>query len=664
MRILVFAALLLAAPALCLAGEAPASPDLTSIGLEGLMQLTVTSVSHHEEPLFRTASAITVLTSADIAQSGATSIPDLLRTVPGMDVARINANSWAVSARGFNGQYANKMLVLVDGRTVYNPVFSGVYWDALDVMLEDVERIEVIRGPGATAWGANAVNGVINIITKSASAAPGTQAIVGGNSGATGFGGVRMAGPAGHSADYRVFGQYEKLARLDGTDELIGHDGLGAAHGGGRFDWHASAHDEASAEGEYFENIVEQQSAVPSLAPPYATIVDHDADVRGGSLMTTWRHTFSDNSEFKLTAYYDRSVRPDVLLYEDLQTYSVDFSHRLGIGRRQDFTWGGGYRVDDLDSRGGPSDHLDPAEETNHLQNLFVQDAISLVPNTLSLTLGSKFEHDHFADYQVEPSARMTWAVSPTRTLWGAISRAVRSPASADESVHSDLSAMPLGGGVVGLTRLVGSELRPEIETATELGFRARIGARLSLDMAGFESRYIDLRSADIGTPFMESDPAPAHLVLPLQFGNSFHAVTRGLESTLDWQPDPRFRLTLSHSLFRIRLDRNPGANGNSDIGVGDMPTYEFVAHPHVVLTSALALDATWYHVDDLPAQQAPAYDRVDARIGWTPGQRIELSAGVQNLFHDDAIEFANSSGTNVATRVRTGVFGKVAWKL
>lgn len=664
MRRILLVAALLAVPVVGRSDETPASADLTSIGLENLMQLEVTSVSRHEEPLFRAASAITVLTADDIARSGATNIPDLLRTVPGMNVAQINANTWAVSARGFNGQYANKMLVVVDGRTVYNPVFSGVYWDVLDVLLGDVQRIEVIRGPGATAWGANAVNGVINIITKPASAVSGMSAVVSGGSNSNAYGRIELTRPAGPSADFRIFAKYRNTGRLTGLDGLAGHDAVGLAHLGGRLDWHRGPKDEATVQGDFYGGTAEQRNTIVSLSPPYSNIVDFRGQFRGGNLMGSWQHTYSATSDFRLKAYVDLAVHPGALISENLRTFDVDFQHRLAIGRRHDFMWGGGYRIVGLGIEGSPTAWFDPTNQTTQLENVFIQDAITVLPRRVTLTLGSKFEHNSFSGFEAEPSARLLWAVSPSQTVWSAVSRAVRTPGPADENVNYNLRAFPIGPGMVGEARLNGAEMRSEIMTSMELGYRAQINPRLSLDLAGFQSRYLHLRSAETDAPFFETDPAPAHMVFPVHFANGFHGLTRGLEGTLNWRPGVRFGMTASHSLFWMRLERNEGTTSTADVAAGDAPTYQLVVQPHLVITRRLTLDATWYHVDDLPAQKVPAYDRLDTRLGWAPVNGLELSAGVQNLLHDGRLEFSNTSGTNATTTVRRAAYGKVSWKL
>jgi iron complex outermembrane recepter protein len=318
--------------------------DLTAASLEDLMNIEVTSVSKREEKLFETAAAIYVITQEDIRRSGATSIPELLRMVPGLNVARIDANKWAISARGFNGQFANKMLVLIDGRSVYTPLFSGVYWDVQDTLLADIERIEVIRGPGATLWGANAVNGVINIITKSAKETQGGLLTVGGGSEETGLGSLRYGGPLGKAAHYRIYTKY-----FNRTDQV---DGLGrsttgqwAIHRGGfRLDWQASRRDAVTFQGDLYHGSISQQAILPRLSPPFTVAVNDPADVGGLNLLTRWSRSASSKSDFTLQFYYDRTQRFDQVVDETRNTYDLDLQHHLAAGRRHDLVGGLGLR--------------------------------------------------------------------------------------------------------------------------------------------------------------------------------------------------------------------------------------------------------------------------------------------------------------------------------
>jgi iron complex outermembrane receptor protein len=326
--------------------------------------------------------------------------------------------------------------------------------------------------------------------------------------------------------------------------------------------------------------------------------------------------------------------------------------------------WGGGARAVNIEVAGSPTAWLVPAERTTRLVNVFLQDAITVVPRRVTLTIGSKLEHNDFSAFEVEPSARVLWAASPTQTVWGAISRAVRTPGSADEGANFNVQAFPIGPGMVGEARVIGTHMRSEVMTSAELGYRAQIHPRLTIDLASFESRYAHLRATEPGAPFYEADSGPGHMVFPVYFANGFHARTRGLETSLVWRGDARFGLTVSHSLFWMRLEPDAGTADVADVASGDTPTYQLAVHPHVVVAPHLSLDATWYHVDDLPAQGVQAYDRVDARLGWTPRGQLEFAAGVRNLLHDRQLEFSNTSGTNAPTTVGSGVYGKVTWRL
>jgi iron complex outermembrane receptor protein len=380
--------------------------------------------------------------------------------------------------------------------------------------------------------------------------------------------------------------------------------------------------------------------------------------------MGSWQRTFSPTSDFRIKAYFDHSVRPGALISENLRTFDFDFQHRRALGGRNDFMWGGGARLVHSEIGGSPTAWLVPERRTARLANIFVQDAIAVVPHRVTLTLGSKFEHNDFSGYEVEPSARVLWSASPTQTVWGAVSRAVRTPGLSDENANYNQEAFPIGPGAVGVARLIGTEMQSEVMTSVELGYRAQLHPRLSLDLAGFSSRYAHLRATQPGAPFFESDPAPPHMVFPIYFVNGYHARTRGLEGTLAWRPEARFGLTVSHTLFWMRLEPDPGTLGQADVAAGDTPTYQLAVHPHLAVTPHLSLDAAWYHVDDLPAQKVLAYDRLDARLAWTPSGRLELSAGVRNILHDRELEFLNTSGTNAPSTVRSGAYGNVTWRL
>src|SRR5947209_9123363 len=370
----------------------PAQPDLTELPIETLLQMEVTTVSRKSEKLSQSPAAVSVITQDDIRRSGVTSIPEALRLVPGLEVARLDASQWAISARGFNDVFANKLLVLQDGRSIYTPLFSGVFWDVQGTMLEDIERIEVIRGPGATLWGANAVNGVINIITRSARDTQGLLITGGGGTEEHDFGGVRYGGKFSEHAFFRIYGTYfnrDDSALPNGDDA---HDGWQLGRGGFRLDWDVSEHNLLTLQFDLYRGTLHQVFGTFDPANPinFTRVVRDEIDLAGENLLGRWSHSFSSDSDLRLQLYYDRTERNTVIFKEDRDTFDIDFQHRFPLGRRHDVIWGGGYRVTGDQVGNSPTISLTPDSRTTHLFSAFVQDEIALVPDRFRLTLGSK----------------------------------------------------------------------------------------------------------------------------------------------------------------------------------------------------------------------------------------------------------------------------------
>jgi iron complex outermembrane receptor protein len=385
--------------------------DLTSVSIEDLMNMTVTSVSRTEQTIANAAAAVFVITSEDIRRSGVTSIPEALRMVPGLEVARIDANKWAISSRGFNGRFASKMLVQIDGRTVYTSLFSGVFWDAQDTVLEDIERIEVIRGPGATLWGANAVNGIINIITKDAGDTKGGLLSAGGGTMERAFGTARYGTQLGSSSALRFYVKYLDRAGMD--DLQTGHEahnGWNSVRGGFRLDSEPSSSDTLTLQGDYYDERLNETyvNQTPN------SIFDYTTPSSGGNLLARWKRAFSDTDDLTLQLYYDRIEMRYAVIDEQRDTVDIDFQNRFAFGALQEIIWGAGYRFShDRTQFPFPTLNLGPGIEDNHLFSFFVQDSIALVPDQLNLIIGSKFEHNDYTGFEVQPNARLIW--TPTR---------------------------------------------------------------------------------------------------------------------------------------------------------------------------------------------------------------------------------------------------------
>ena len=484
--------------------------------IEELMNIQVYSVSRKLQRVQDSAAAVFVITGEDIRRSGATSIPEALRMAPGIDVARIDGNKWAITSRGFNSQFANKLLVLIDGRSVYTPLFSGVFWDVQDTLLEDVDRIEVIRGPGAALWGANAVNGVINILTKTAKQSQGGLLTAGAGNVENGFGGARVGGKRGDTLFYKA---YAKYFNRDGGLDARGNEGSdqwNLLHGGFRLEWEPSERGQFNVQGDIYGGKVGQRLTAADLSSPSLTrTFDERSDVSGGNVLGRWTRKLTDGSEFRLQAYYDRTGRQigEARLSQDI--FDVDFQHRFRVGERQEILWGLGARMSRDRFEGGTMFVLDPVHGREHMFSGFVQDEIDLLPRLLRLTLGTKIEYNRHSDFEFQPNARLIWTPDPRHSLWGAVSRAVRTSSRADRDISIDIVVLPAGapGNPFPAPLLVTVKGNPEFDSekliAYETGYRFRPTDRLSLDGTLFFNEYDKLRTGVPGTPI------PGSLALP-----------------------------------------------------------------------------------------------------------------------------------------------------
>jgi iron complex outermembrane receptor protein len=420
-----------------------ASADLTTMNLEDLMKLEVTSVSKKEQKISQVAAAIFVITQEDIHRSGATNIPDLLRMVPGLDVAQINANTWAISARGFNSEFANKLLVLIDGRAVYTPTLGGVDWDTTDVPLEDIERIEVIRGPGGTIWGANAVNGVINIITKKSSDTLGGLLVGAGGTQQQALGTAQYGGKLSASSTYRIFSKYSDTNQSPSLEGQDARDDWHLLHGGFRVDLPTSKKDQWTFEGDLYTGSEGATLVHTVLNPPENVNVLRIADLSGGTVLARWAHTLSDRSDTSLQVSFDNSTRSGPESYVQRRTFDIDFQHHIALGARHDIVWGGEFRSSPDHTIGTIDQAWVPADRTFNLFNAFLQDEITLRPNRLFLTLGTKLEYNNFSGVDVDPSIRLAWTPNARQTLWWAVSTAYRTPSRRDQNMSAVLAAFP-----------------------------------------------------------------------------------------------------------------------------------------------------------------------------------------------------------------------------
>jgi iron complex outermembrane recepter protein len=629
--------------------------------IEDLMNVEVTSASKKQQRLSQTAAAVYVITQEDIRRSGATSLPEALRLAPGVNVARLSASQWAVSARGFNGRYSAKLLVLIDGRSVYDPLFSGVYWDVQDTMLEDVDRIEVIRGPGATLWGANAVNGVINIITKHTKDTQGTLISTGGGSDEHGFGAARLGGKLGDKAYFRIYGRdFNRGPSVDGSGLEAG-DGWRSLRGGFRVDSEPSSRDTMTVQGDIYRQDESAVSQVVTLSAPFVKLLPTNGVLGGGNLLGRWNRAFSNGSETTLQMYWDRADREDIIFREDADTLDVDFNHHRPLGGRQDVVWGLGYRRIDLGTRGGYGISFTPANRNNQLFSSFVQDEIT-VAEEFKIAVGSKFEHNDYTGVEVQPSIRALWTPSGRQSLWSAVSRAVRTPSPADTSLRVDAAAFPSSTGTIDLLSILGNpDFLSEKMLAYELGYRIEPSPKVSLDLASFYNTDDDLQNSAGGRPFFEKTPPPAHLVIPLQFGNGGGGHTYGLEAAANWNATSYWKWTAGYTAMQVRL--TPGTGGDGKNASYDSPARQWQVRSSLNLPHRLEFDTALYYTGRLPQLEVPSYFRLDSRLGWHLSRSVEVSVTLQNLLDNRHPEFSDLEGGVPSTQIRRSAYAKVTWQ-
>jgi iron complex outermembrane receptor protein len=596
----------------------PSLEDLAKLSIEELMNIEVTSVSKREQKLSRVSAAVFVITQDDIRRSGSTNIPDVLRMVPGLDVAQIDGSAWQISSRGLNSQFADKLLVLIDGRTVYSPLFAGVYWDVQDVPLEDIERIEVIRGPGASVWGANAVNGVISIITKGAKETQGRLVTAGGGSHEPGFGLTQYGGSFGQATSYRFFIKgldYDSFSSLSGQDGL---DGSHLLHGGFRVDSTLSNQDSLTVQGDLYGGTEGERINTVALTPPFGKVLALSTDVSGGNALGRWGHTFSPHSSTSLQIYFDQTDRDAVVAGEKVNTFDIDFQHHVGWGSRQDFVWGVGYRYFSYKTTPSLSVSFNPTSGGQQLFTSFVQDEIMLKPDRLYVTIGAKVEHNDFSGREFQPTARIAWSLTDKHMLWAGYSRARRTPSPTDRGLRINIAAFPGPGGLPALLTVMGNpNAVSENLDAFDSGYRTQLRSDISLDLAIFFNRYGNLRTIEPGTPFMELDPLPRHLNVPTVIANQMHGETHGLEMAVNWKATDRWTISPGYAFERIHLGLGDASHDANSVatGEGSSPHIQAQIRSHLALSRRLEWNTSAYFVGQLPAQEVPSYTRLDSGI-------------------------------------------------
>lgn len=648
-------------------GDEPTQPSTKTTGGTSEIPIPkpeelVTTPSKHPELRWKVPAAIYVITQEDIRRSGAASIPELLRMVPGMQVAQLDANIWAISTRGFHTRFANKMLVLMDGRSVYSPLFSGVFWDAQDTLLEDIERIEVIRGPGGALWGANAVNGIVNIITKNAELTQGTLLTAGVGNEERGFGSFRCGGTMSKGGFYRVFAKY--FTRDDFVDFTGARsaDGWDVRRGGFRVDKDMSVSDTLMVQGDFYKEHFGQRSTFPLLTPPFAQTVDSRHPASGFDLLARWEHQGASGSNTAIQMYFDHTDREAPEGAEVRNTLDIDVQRQLAPRGRHSVIYGLGYRRSADRTAPNAFISFDPPRRTIHLFSAFVHDEISLKEN-LSLSLGAKFERNSFSGFEAQPSIRLAWTPDSRRTLWAAVSRAVRTPSRADHDVRINVQAFPDANGIPNLLAILGNDrFQSEKVLAYELGYRFPLGNRFLIDIATFYNEYQHLLTDEPDTPFLENSPAPPHIVVPLRFDNKQRGHTYGFEVDGDYTVTRRWRLSFGYALLHSRLHLDPTSQDTSPNPVYS-PRHQFHVRSYLDLSKRLRLDVLFYDVGKIGTPPpVPAYSRFDVRLGWQPKDNLEISLVGQNVFRSQHQEFVTDL-FEVPSLVQRSIYGKMTWK-
>jgi iron complex outermembrane recepter protein len=605
--------------------------DLADMSLEDLANIQITSVSKKSESLADAPASVFVISRDDIRRSGVLSLPEALRLAPNLQVARINARSYAITARGFNSISANKLLVMVDGRSLYAPLFSGVFWDAQDLMLEDVERIEVISGPGATLWGANAVNGVINVITRSARDTQGVL-LTAGKSAIQQNGAARYGGMLANGGYYRAYAKYgdHDNTRLAGGGSSV--DGWHRSQAGFRADW-GNAVNGFSLHGDAYSGRLHQLGT-------------EDVEIAGANLVGRRDRQLADGSSLRWQAYYDHTERKQPnRVNEQVDTLDLEFQHAIDLGKSHHVVWGAGHRVaHSRTGRSGGELAFLPETRTMHWTNLFVQDEMALREN-LHLTAGLKIEHSTFTDVEHLPSLRLAWKPSAGHLMWASAARAIRAPSRIDSDLFLSGGAVTIAGG---------PEIKSEIANVLELGYRVQPSSALSYSITAFYSEYDRLRT-------LEPDPVPPRYV----FKNMGEATVYGAETWGNWQVRPQWRLGAGLVAQKLERRLKPGSADISepDLGSADPDHYWTLRSSHD-LAHDKKLDLTVRRVGRLNrsvAPSVPAYTAVDLHFSWQLSPSLELSLTGQNLLDRAHVEYVNGANRS---EIERSIFLKLLWRM
>ncbi len=645
--------------------------EVTNLSIEDLMNIEVTSVSRKAERLTDAAAAAFVITSEDIQRSGAASVPEALRMVPGMNVARISTSRWAVSARGFNSRFANKLLVLVDGRSVYSPFFSGVFWESLDMPLEDIERIEVIRGPGATMWGANAVNGVINIVTRHARRTQGGMvSALGGNEGQVSTT-LRWGGKIDEDTHYRVWGKGGHMSGGETVDGTRGADDTRTKRAGLRVDRDLSGTSRFMMTANVYDTRSGDEMLLASATAPYVQRTVSTQLNRGANVVANveWSPKAGVQNTVQVSLDQYRENMENILL-EDRSTFDVDFQSRMALSARQDLVWGLGYRHSEDALRSGMSVMtVTPDSQKQDTVSGFIHDEIRVIPDRWRVMLGSKFERNAFSGFNMQPNLRSLWSLNSTDSVWASVSRAVRTPSRVERGMSFDLGTLPPGAANNPLPVVVrafsDASFGAESVVSYELGYRAQWASNLMADLTVFRSDYRNLRSATPAGYTMAMSGAQPYLVYNMQTINGVSARASGFEAALDWHAMPSWRLQTAYTYLYVKADENGVASGVSPttISDGSVPRHQVSLRSSHDLGARQQLDAWLRRVGAIHGLGIGSYSELDLRWAWRVTPQLELSLTGQNLLHAQHTEYPSDPLPSVQMRIPRLYAVKARWQ-
>jgi iron complex outermembrane receptor protein len=660
----VFALILGVAGAVAAATEPPAegSRDLADLSIEELMNESITSVSKKEQRIGEAPAAVYVLTGEEILRAGHTSIPEALRMVPGLSVARLDSHTWVITARGFAGESVGKLLVLIDGRSVFDPFFSGVSWELQDVPLEDLDRIEVIRGPGATLWGSNAVNGVINIITKQASDTQGGL-VVGGGGPQERSGTIRYGGHAGN-AQYRTYFKYDEAGDSILADGTSAQDAWHMWRAGLRTDWQAAAANTITLQGDLYDGREGSVDTLASFTPPYSRVLVRADRLSGGNVLGRWTHESGAHSHWSLQLNVDHAEAPSPVFGVNRNIFNLEFQQQLDLGSRQTFVYGAGGRMTQSKYSNSFTQINSATDDSDLLFNVFLQDDIALVNDRLALSLGTKVERDEYSGSALQPNARLLWTPNNSNSVWASVARAVRAPNPLETETRINEAVLPGQGSAPTLPTLISVLPNPNLASerlvAYEAGYRLQPDKSIYLDIAAFVNVYDGLIVTEDYAAFLETTPPPAHLTVATQYNNDSKRETHGIEFASSWQVTDWWKLAAGYTWLQMDLGSQRAAQIEQE-QPGDSPRDQWNLRSSIQWSRSVSFDTALYYVDPLPAQGIPSYVRLDMHVGWRASDSLSASLTGTNLLQGQHAEFAGY-GTISPVEVRRSLYARLTW--